>query len=404
MPWSVILLLVALASYLLGAIPFGYLVARSRGVDLFSVGSGNIGATNVGRVLGRKYGLLVFVLDLLKGALPVAVATRLDSTYAEADWPGGILPTIAAASAFLGHMFPVTLGFRGGKGVATGAGAVLVLVPFPTSMALLAWILCVLVWRYISLASIVAVLVLSAMQLSLTSHPWAGDQLPRTLFCLVGTLLVIVKHRTNLQRLIHHTEPAIKDFSMRRPLLMVLHVLALGFWFGGSAFFSFVVAPTQIQTFKDVVMTAPNDRTAYMPLVPEEIDNEERRHHLAGALFGAAVGPVFPKFYLMQTICGIIALATACAWWNEAPRLISRSRVGVLAVAFVLVVVGWYVSDMVSEVRLVRYDPDPAVASAARNTFASWHLVSLVMSGVTTLLAGAGLAMSTARPTPQPTP
>src|SRR3954447_6458190 len=109
----VVALLALVVAYLIGAIPFGWLIARSRGIDIFHAGSGNIGATNVGRVLGRKFGLLVFVLDFLKGAVPVAVAKRFD---AGADW----LPVAAGLAAFVGHMFPVYLHFRGGKGVATG--------------------------------------------------------------------------------------------------------------------------------------------------------------------------------------------------------------------------------------------------------------------------------------------
>src|ERR1043166_7823437 len=98
-----------LGAYLLGAVPFGYLVARLRGVDIFKAGSGNIGATNVGRVLGRKFGLFVFVLDFLKGAVPVAVVRSL---LPEVPWAA----VAAGLAAFVGHMFPVYLRFRGGKG------------------------------------------------------------------------------------------------------------------------------------------------------------------------------------------------------------------------------------------------------------------------------------------------
>src|SRR5262245_32944993 len=154
--------LIAVASYLVGALPFGYLIGRLRGVDLFKAGSGNIGATNAARVLGREYGALVFVLDFLKGAVPVAVAepvaraldpaalTTLDAT--------DTLPVLAALFAFLGHLFPVYLGFRGGKGVATGAGAVAVLVPGPTALAVLVWVVVVLATQYVSLASVAAAL------------------------------------------------------------------------------------------------------------------------------------------------------------------------------------------------------------------------------------------------------
>src|SRR6266849_8451754 len=110
--------LTLLASYLLGAIPFGYLVARRRGVDILHQGSGNIGATNVGRVLGRRYGMLVFGLDFAKGAIPAAGATWVES---QSDWnllawlPPDSLRVAAGLAAFMGHLFPIYLRFRGGK-------------------------------------------------------------------------------------------------------------------------------------------------------------------------------------------------------------------------------------------------------------------------------------------------
>src|SRR5690242_17213462 len=122
-----------LLSYLVGAIPFGYAVARGRGVDILRQGSGNIGATNVGRVLGWPFGILVFLLDFAKGALPVVAATALiarDADLAAALGTDG-LPVLAGLAAFLGHLFPVYLGFRGGKGVATAAGVVAILLPGP---------------------------------------------------------------------------------------------------------------------------------------------------------------------------------------------------------------------------------------------------------------------------------
>src|SRR5215213_5317293 len=132
-----IALLTLLAAYLIGAIPFGYLIARARGVDIFHAGSGNIGATNVGRVLGRKLGLLVFALDFAKGAVPVALVGLLPAEAHEALHLPDALRVGVALGTFLGHLFPVYLGFRGGKGAATGAGTVFVLVPGPAAFAIL---------------------------------------------------------------------------------------------------------------------------------------------------------------------------------------------------------------------------------------------------------------------------
>ena len=152
--------LLLLAAYLIGAIPFGYLIGRMLGVDLFEEGSGNIGATNTGRVLGWKLGILVFVLDFLKGVVPVAaivpLARLLDPEAATALGSPEALRVGAAALAFLGHLFPIYLGFRGGKGVATGAGTIFVLVPGPAALAVLGWIVVLVSSRIVSLASLVA--------------------------------------------------------------------------------------------------------------------------------------------------------------------------------------------------------------------------------------------------------
>src|SRR4051794_28373906 len=148
-----------LTAYLIGAIPFGYLIARWRGVDIFREGSGNIGATNVGRVLGRRFGILVFLLDLAKGALPALVAGRIAQGWTDGPdellGPDG-LRVSAGLAALLGHLFSIYLRFRGGKGVATGAGVVAVLLPGPALGALLTWVTVVIATRTISLGSLSA--------------------------------------------------------------------------------------------------------------------------------------------------------------------------------------------------------------------------------------------------------
>src|SRR6516162_6075353 len=154
---SVPVIITIVAAYFAGSVPFGYLIARRYGIDIRSIGSGNIGATNVGRQLGRKLGIVVFILDFAKGAVPVAVARLLDLN----DW----LPVAAGLAAFLGHIFPVWLGFRGGKGVATGAGVVAVLLPVPTLFALLAWATVLAATRFMSLASLTAAAVLCLARL-----------------------------------------------------------------------------------------------------------------------------------------------------------------------------------------------------------------------------------------------
>src|SRR5512134_2415391 len=138
---------VLVASYLLGSIPFSYLVARQRGVDVRRVGSGNVGATNVMRNVGKGAGLLAFVLDAAKGAAAALIALR--------SGLGPTLASMAAVAAIVGHMYPVWLRFQGGKGVATGAGAFLPLAPIATGVAVVAFGGTLAVTRYVSVGSMV---------------------------------------------------------------------------------------------------------------------------------------------------------------------------------------------------------------------------------------------------------
>ena len=189
----------ALAGYFVGAVPFGYLVARWRGVDIFAHGSGNIGATNVGRVLGRGFGIVVFALDFAKGALPTAAGLALGAAF-EVN-PPALLGVAAGLGAFVGHLYPVYLHFRGGKGVATGAGIIAVLVPATAALALLTWAAVLAATRYVSLASVVAAAAVCGLRLGFTAGPWDEANVVVTAFCLSGAALVVVRHHGNLRRL-----------------------------------------------------------------------------------------------------------------------------------------------------------------------------------------------------------
>jgi glycerol-3-phosphate acyltransferase PlsY len=183
---------VVVLAYLLGSIPFSYIVARRRGVDVRRVGSGNVGATNVMRNVGKAAGLAAFALDFLKG-LAVGAGARFLA-------PEGPLPAVAAVTAVLGHMYPVWLRFRGGKGVATGAGAFLPLAPVPMAAALVVFALVLAATRYASIASIVGTMTLAALAF-LLGHPGSVARAASA-----AGLLILWKHRGNLERLAKGTE------------------------------------------------------------------------------------------------------------------------------------------------------------------------------------------------------
>jgi glycerol-3-phosphate acyltransferase PlsY len=186
--------LVAILSYLVGSIPFSFLVARLYGVrDVRQEGSGNVGATNVLRTAGKVAGALALGLDLAKGAVPVVAAGGLAAT------PGN-LPEIAALGAVLGHLFPVWLRFRGGKGVATGAGAFLALAPLATLSSLGVFLVAAALSRFVSVGSVVGAA-------SLPVLAWALGASPATCTMAgVVALLVIVSHRENLARIVRGRE------------------------------------------------------------------------------------------------------------------------------------------------------------------------------------------------------
>ncbi len=391
-----IALLALVVSYLIGAIPFGWLIARSRGVDLFHAGSGNIGATNVGRVLGRKYGLIVFVLDFAKGAVPVALSRLLPGAVHEAFGLPHSLEVGMGLCAFLGHLFPVYLGFRGGKGVATGAGVFFVLVPGPTALALLAWVAVVATTRIISLGSITAALMLCASRVLSVADPFGRDSIVVTCFCFAGTALTIVKHRANIRRLRSGAESRLEEKPMFSTVARIIHVMSLGTWFGAMVMFNFIVAPTEFfETFPAVVESAPSDRTAYLPLAPGA--SEEQKKQLATALAGSAVGPVFPKSFRLQQICAVLSLITALGWWKSGAKW-SRGRVIVLLLAGAAVAVGGPIANKVSALRVERFSPDSQIAEAAKVAFTEWHLASLWLSMATAILAGIALAMAAKMP------
>lgn len=196
--------IVPAASYLIGSIPFGYLIGRLHGVDIRKVGSGNIGATNVTRSIGKIQGKICFLLDFLKGALPVVLVNiAFENNTAN-------LALMAGLAVILGHIFPIYLKFHGGKGVATAAGVAMALAPYPLLCALAIWIITFLASRYVSLASIVAAAslpIIAAVFMGFgfrTPFPPPGNS--TVIFFAFIAFLAILRHVSNIKRLLNGTE------------------------------------------------------------------------------------------------------------------------------------------------------------------------------------------------------
>lgn len=213
--------LAIIAAYLLGSIPFGLLIAKAHGKDLRSIGSGNIGATNVSRALGRKWAYFCFALDVLKGLIPMLATLHLASTRPDQTQGEKVillwLWLAVGCAAIVGHIFPIYLKFKGGKGVATSFGIALGLWPYFTVCALFAlatWLIVVLTFRYVSLASILASVVFPlVLILAIILMPgWEfGILWPVVVTAFAIPVMVVMRHRENITRLIAGTESKIRQ-------------------------------------------------------------------------------------------------------------------------------------------------------------------------------------------------
>jgi glycerol-3-phosphate acyltransferase PlsY len=216
-------------AFFLGSIPFGLLIAKSRGIDIRQHGSGNIGATNVLRVLGKRFGIPCLILDALKGFIPVAIAVNVIQIAGRqvqvplgvpADWiltlatddalKGQIAHILTALFAVLGHNYSPWVGFKGGKGIATSAGVLLALMPFAVLLLLAIWGVLFAITRYVSVASIGAATILPFLTLWGSWHhgriqdgTWNK---PLFVFTLAIAAMAVWKHRANIQRLREGTE------------------------------------------------------------------------------------------------------------------------------------------------------------------------------------------------------
>jgi glycerol-3-phosphate acyltransferase PlsY len=218
-----------LVAYLLGSIPAGYLLARSQGINIRTKGSGNIGATNVWRVMGRKWGIVCFILDFLKGLIPSLIGGYLlHGRFGEFLGPDlrALYWLTVATFAIVGHVFPVWLKFKGGKGVATSFGALLGVYPVFTVAALAAfivWAIALKLTRMVGISSVIAGLILAllvvlgalipsvnaALFTRFSTAPTAGATPVHAIFACILALLVTYKHRANIARTFAGTEPRI---------------------------------------------------------------------------------------------------------------------------------------------------------------------------------------------------
>ena len=203
-------IITGLVAYLLGSIPTGYLAAKSRGIDIRKVGSGNIGATNVFRTLGRPAGIFVLLVDALKGFISCYFVGPLVYRWLNGHPPEGAtleyLKIVGAFLSIIGHNYTCWLKFKGGKGIATSAGAVLALLPWALAFALVVWIILFFVTRYVSVASIGAAFVLP---FGAWLAPLILKEKPSPRLIVVAAVigaLAIYKHRSNIQRLLNGTE------------------------------------------------------------------------------------------------------------------------------------------------------------------------------------------------------
>jgi len=201
------MLLIFIVSYLFGSIPWGYIIGKAHGIDIREHGSKNIGSTNITRTVGKKWGVLCFFLDFLKGFLPSFTAMFVLPKFLalHGDYIDMCI-ILAIIGSFIGHIFPIYLKFKGGKGVATGAGALLALTPFAVLIGLAGWFIIFKITRYVSAASIIAAVIVAIMTTALSiSHIYILSALLQ-IFVAIICLIAILKHRTNIIRLLNGTE------------------------------------------------------------------------------------------------------------------------------------------------------------------------------------------------------
>lgn len=201
-------ILIALLSYLMGSVPAGYIAGRFAGIDIRRVGSGNIGATNVLRVLGKPYGYAVFLFDFCKGVGAVRVSILIFNAAHPGNQESELVGIMAGVLCVLGHTYPVWLGFKGGKGVATSAGVLFGLMPAAALTVLAVWFVTFQATKYVSVASIVAAVALPVTAAVMVRFEKAG--MPLVYFSACLAVVIVWRHRSNVSRLMKGTEPSFR--------------------------------------------------------------------------------------------------------------------------------------------------------------------------------------------------
>ncbi|MEP6685877.1 MAG: glycerol-3-phosphate 1-O-acyltransferase PlsY [Verrucomicrobiota bacterium] len=200
---------IVVMSYLFGSVPIGFIVGKLAGVDIRKSGSGNIGATNVLRVLGKKYGYAVFFLDALKGFAAVRISLALVSTMPAARTYADSFALLGAVACVIGHAFPIWLKFKGGKGVATSAGVLIGLMPLAAAILFPLWFIVFEICRYVSVASMFAAISLP-ITVALFLKFKVMDSVVLLYFSIALAVVVVWQHRSNLSRLLNGTEQRFK--------------------------------------------------------------------------------------------------------------------------------------------------------------------------------------------------
>ena len=380
-----------IVSYLIGAIPFGLFLAKIKGIDILKQGSGNIGATNVGRVLGAKYGLVVFILDALKGALPA----KAGMLYLDTPFGPEIAGILMGACAIFGHLFPIYLKFKGGKGIATSAGAMGMLVPVPLALALIIWAAFTSSWGFVSLGSLASTVALCSAQAFITLKSGSQGNMHLLAFTFLATVLVWIKHIPNIHRLWAGTENRVKESILWHSVANILLQLSLGIWLGTVVFFTGVIGPGVFTWFEKLCVTENPPYwlpvpEAFKTITPPGFPNPLLKEQ-ASRLAGTVVSPAFPIYFSIQVICGITSLIILMGNLIKNPAgNLGKAMLGCIGVGLLFAIAGWVWEPKVEKDRIERarltdqallqkeYNQDVAKSALqARKDFTNSHLVSL---------------------------